>query len=174
MVIYINAEMKRLFLVRHAKSSWEDPSLDDIDRPLNTRGEKNAPEMGERLKKQGILPDLLISSPARRASSTAKKIAKKIEYSKKDILINEDLYHGSDAMLINIVKTLDDTANSVMLFGHNPGFTYFANQLCNINISNIPTAGIVAIEFQIDTWSEAELGNGELVFFDYPKKNTLQ
>ena len=171
MTIYINSDMKRLYLVRHAKSSWEDPSLDDIDRPLNNRGEKNAPEMGERLKKQGIMPDLLICSPARRAESTAKKIAKKIGYPKNDILINDDLYHGSDAMLINIVKTLDYTADSVMLFGHNPGFTYFANQLCHINISNIPTAGVVAIDFQIDTWSDVESGKGELVFFDYPKKN---
>jgi len=162
--------MKKLYLVRHAKSSWEDSSLDDIDRPLNERGKNNAPEMGERLKKLGILPDLLISSPAKRARSTAKRIAEKIGYPKNEILINEGLYHGSDDMLIEVVQQLPDTAESVMLFGHNPGFTYFANRLCHINIYNIPTAGIVAIDFQIDKWQDAALGKGELVFFDYPKK----
>jgi len=162
--------MKKLFLVRHAKSSWDDPSLDDIDRPLNDRGKNNAPEMGERLKKQGILPDLLISSPASRARSTAKKLAKKIGYAKNEIQINDGLYHGSDDILIDIVRNLPDTAESVMLFGHNPGFTYFANQLCNINIYNIPTAGVVAIDFPMDSWQDVEFGKGELVFFDYPKK----
>ena len=168
--IWINSVMKKLFLVRHAKSSWDDPSLDDIDRPLNDRGKNNAPEMGERLKKQGILPDLLISSPASRARSTAKKLAKKIGYAKNEIQINDGLYHGSDDILIDIVRNLPDTAESVMLFGHNPGFTYFANQLCNINIYNIPTAGVVAIDFPMDSWQDVEFGKGELVFFDYPKK----
>lgn len=162
--------MKKLFLVRHAKSSWDDPSLDDIDRPLNDRGKKNAPEMGERLKKQGIRPDLLIASPARRAHGTAIKLSKKIGYPKEEIIINDGLYHGSDDMLIDIVRTLPDSAESIMLFGHNPGFTYFANQLCNININNIPTAGIVAIDFHIDAWRDVDFGKGELVFFDYPKK----
>jgi phosphohistidine phosphatase len=162
--------MKTLYLVRHAKSSWDDPSLDDIDRPLNPRGKRDAPEMGERLKKLKILPDLLITSPGKRARSTAKKIARQIGYPKKDILIDDALYHGSDDMLIDIVKNLPDTTQSVMLFGHNPGFTAFANQLCNINIYNIPTAGIVAIDFHTDNWHDAEPGKGELVFFDYPKK----
>ena len=162
--------MKKLFLVRHAKSSWDDPSLDDIDRPLNARGKENAPEMGERLKKQEILPDLLISSPAKRARSTAKKLAKKIGYPKNEIRIDDGLYHGSDDMLIDIVRKLPDSADGVMLFGHNPGFTDFTNQLCNINIYNIPTAGIVAIDFVIDSWQEVDFGKGDLEFFDYPKK----
>jgi phosphohistidine phosphatase len=92
--------MKKLYLVRHAKSSWEDSSLDDIDRPLNGRGKNNAPEMGERLKKQGILPDLLISSPAKRAMSTAKKIAERVGYSKKEILIDENLYPNNSLILL--------------------------------------------------------------------------
>jgi phosphohistidine phosphatase len=162
--------MKKLYLVRHAKSSWDDPSLDDIDRPLNNRGKKDAPEMGERLKKQQIFPDLLISSPGKRARSTAKKIAKMIGYPPKDILIEDALYHGNDDMLIEIVRDLPNSVKSAMLFGHNPGFTSFANQLCNINIYNIPTAGIVAIDFQTDNWKDVEHGKGELVFFDYPKK----
>ena len=162
--------MKKLFLVRHAKSSWDDPSLDDTDRPLNYRGKENAPEMGDRLKKQGILPDLLVTSPAKRARSTAKLLAKKMGYAKEEILIDDELYHGSDDMLIDIVRKLPDSSESAMLFGHNPGYTYFANQLCNINIYNIPTAGIVAIDFHVDSWQDVDFGKGELVFFDYPKK----
>lgn len=162
--------MKRLLLVRHAKSSWEDMKLEDIDRPLNKRGKKDAPTMGLRLKKMKILPDILISSPAKRALSTAKKIAEKINYPKKNILQENLLYHGTNQDLIKIVKNLPDNAESVMLFGHNPGFTDFANRLCKINISNIPTTGIVAIDFQINKWSKADYGMGELVFFDYPKK----
>ena len=162
--------MKRLFLVRHAKSSWEDPSLDDIDRPLNERGKRNAPEMGIRLRKQGIIPDLLISSPAKRALSTAKKISQEIGYPKKNIQIDDRLYHGSSNSMITLIKSIQGKINSIMIFGHNPGFTDFANMLCGINIYNIPTAGIVAIDFSTDDWSEVDFNTGELVFFDYPKK----
>lgn len=162
--------MKRLFLVRHAKSSWDDPSLDDIDRPLNNRGKKNAPEMGIRLRKQGIIPDLLISSPAKRAFSTAKKISEAIGYPNKSIEIDDRLYHGSSNSMLAIIHQLKEKINSVMLFGHNPGFTDFANTLCGINIYNIPTAGIVAIDFGVDSWAEVDYNIGELVFFDYPKK----
>ena len=162
--------MIRLFLVRHAKSSWDDPSLDDIDRPLNERGKKNAPEMGIRLRKQGIKPDLLISSPAKRAFTTAKKISEEIGYPKKDIQIDDRLYHGSSNSMISVIQSLNEKVNSVMIFGHNPGFTDFANMLCGINIYNIPTAGIVAIDFSVDSWSEVDYNMGELVFFDYPKK----
>ena len=162
--------MKRLFLVRHAKSSWDDPSLDDIDRPLNNRGKKNAPEMGLRLRKQGIIPDLLISSPAKRAHSTARKISEAIGYPEKSILIDDRLYHGSSNSMLAILHELKKKINSAMLFGHNPGFTDFANTLCGINIYNIPTAGIVAIDFSVETWAEVDYSKGELVFFDYPKK----
>jgi phosphohistidine phosphatase len=162
--------MKRLFLVRHAKSSWDDPSLDDIDRPLNNRGKRNAPEMGIRLRKQGIIPDLLISSPANRAHTTAKRISEEIGYPKKKIQIEDRLYHGSSNSMLSVIHSQNNTINSVMLFGHNPGFTDFANMLCGINIYNIPTAGIVAIDFSIDDWSEVSYNTGELVFFDYPKK----
>ena len=162
--------MKRLFLVRHAKSSWDDPSLDDIDRPLNNRGKKNAPEMGIRLRKQGIIPDRLITSPAKRALTTAKKIADEIGYPKKKIIVDDRLYHGSSSSMISIIREMKNSSASLMLFGHNPGFTDFANQLCGINIYNIPTAGIVAIDFSTDDWAEIDYNTGELVFFDYPKK----
>jgi len=162
--------MKRLYLVRHAKSSWDDASLADIDRPLNSRGKNNAPEMGKRLNKQGILPDLLISSPANRAYSTAKKISNEIGYPKKKIKVSDKIYHGSNNSILSVLQSLPDKINHVMLFGHNPGFTDFANLLCNINIYNIPTAGIVAIDFKIEHWSDCAYGNGELMFFDYPKK----
>lgn len=158
-----------LYLVRHAKSSWDDPSLADIDRPLNKRGRRDAPEMGSRLRKRNILPELLISSPAVRAHKTAKEIAEKIGYSKKDIILDDGVYHAGQHSLLEIIHQLDNDTESVMLFGHNPGFTTFANALGNLDIDNIPTSGIVALEFS-KSWKDIYYGDGKLLFFDYPKK----
>ena len=164
--------MKSLYLVRHAKSSWDFPKLADIDRPLNHRGEKNAPEMGERLKKQGILPDLLISSPAKRAYTTAVEIAKKIGYPMESIQKSMKIYHSGEDELLKVLKNQDNDRKSVMLFGHNPGFTWFANSLAGVDIDNIPTAGIVAIDFEVNDWTDVDFEIGKLVFFDYPKKKS--
>ncbi len=160
---------KTLYLVRHAKSSWNQPSLADIDRPLNKRGKKNAPEMGSRLNKQQIMPDLLISSPAKRAYKTALAIAEKIGYSKKDIVIEEDLYHAGEQKLFDIIKRQSEENQTIMLFIHNPGITWFANKLCNVYIDNVPTAGVVSVGIST-LWSEVTNGSGDLIFFDYPKK----
>lgn len=162
--------MKTLYLVRHAKSSWDYPHLDDIDRPLNNRGKKDAPEMGRRLKMRGIFPDLMISSPAERAYKTCKKIAKMLDYPKGEIEIDEDVYHASEDGLLEVVRSCDDIWKSVMLFGHNPGFTDFANSLSNENIENIPTSGVFACKFDTDSWEEVDFGSGRMLFFDYPKK----
>lgn len=162
--------MKVLLLVRHAKSSWDDPSLDDVDRPLGKRGKKDAPEMGERLKKRGIMPDILLSSPAKRARSTAKKIAKRIGYPREKIRIVNEIYEGGPDRMLDILKNIPDDPGSIMLFGHNPDITEFANLLSGINIYNIPTCGIVSIHFQTDDWQQVDYKKGELIFFDYPKK----
>ncbi len=163
--------MKVLYLVRHAKSSWDDETLADIDRPLNKRGKKDAPEMGERLKRQNIQPDLLISSPAKRARATAKKIAKKIEYPKEKIKIEEEIYEGEPDQYLELLKNISDHYPSVMVFGHNPGITEFSNALCGVQIHNIPTCGIVSIHFEINEWQQIDYNKGKLVFFDYPKKS---
>ena len=162
--------MKLLILVRHAKSSWDDPDLEDIDRPLNNRGKKDAPEMGQRLFKQGIIPDRVISSPARRALSTAKKITKELNYPKENIQVKEEIFEAGPDNLLLLIRNIQDNPGTLMVFGHNPSITEFANALTGINIHNIPTCGVVSIQFDVNEWSEIDYRKGKLVFFDYPKK----
>ena len=111
--------MKKLYLVRHAKSSWKDPSLDDIDRPLNKRGKRDAPFMGKLLRKEGVKPDLIITSPAKRAFFTAKTIANEIDYSKKDIVKSNLVYLTSTNELLEVINDISQEVKTAMLFGHN-------------------------------------------------------
>ncbi|QSE97426.1 SixA phosphatase family protein [Fulvivirga lutea] len=161
--------MKTLYLVRHAKSSWDYPELTDFERPLNKRGERDSPEMGKRLRKKGILPDLLLSSPANRALTTCKNIAQEIGYPKKKIATDRSIYHAGENTLLKVVQNVSDEHQSLMLFGHNPGFTDFANELANTDIYNIPTCGVFACSFEVKKWSEISFGYGQLLFYDYPK-----
>ena len=123
--------MKTIILVRHAKSSWKDTSLDDFDRPLNKRGKRNAPFMGEKLKNRQIVPDLILSSPAKRAKKTATIVAKTIGYPKKKIQYSDNMYHSSARYLLEMVRNQDDESETIMLFGHNPDFNDFADMLLN-------------------------------------------
>lgn len=162
--------MKTLYLVRHAKSSWDYPALDDIDRPLSKRGKKNAPEMGERLVARNILPEILVSSPAKRAISTARRIADEIGFPREAIVSEDRLYLASVEDIVDVVRRTGNEVNSLMIFGHNPGFTDTANTLCGSDIYNIPTCGIAAIRFDTDDWQSVQPGEGQLLFFDFPKK----
>src|SRR5215471_13645034 len=130
--------MKTLFLVRHAKSSRDDPALPDKERPLNDRGLRDAPRMGERLANQDVRPDLIMSSPAARALATAELIAKKLDYKRKDIVVDERLYAAHADELLEIVQELSDRLKDVMLFGHNPELTELANRLSS-KITDMPT-----------------------------------
>ena len=163
--------MKTLYLVRHAKSSWKYPQLTDFDRPLNKRGQRDAPEMGRRLKDREVVPDLLLASPANRALTTCHEIARKIGYPQQDIQTNENIYHAGTGTLLRIVQKVPDSYQSLMLFGHNPGFTDFANELAGTEIWNIPTCGIFACTFSVTRWSDIDFGKGRMVFYDYPKKD---
>lgn len=166
--------MKKLYLIRHAKSSWDNTLMKDIDRPLNKRGEKDAPRMAKRIKEQRIFPDIILSSPAHRALSTCKAFCRILKLEEKQIKIAHQLYHASEDDLLEVVRGLQDRKNDdeeiVFLFGHNPGLTEFANSLLNEDIDNIPTCGIIACSFSVKKWSEVSWGSGELEFFDYPKK----
>jgi len=162
--------VKRLYLIRHAKSSWEDPQLADFDRPLNERGKRDAPRMGKRLAEAGHVPGALLSSPAKRAFSTAKKIGRELGFRKKDIRQDAALYHADESGLLRTVQGQSDKLDSVMLFGHNPGLTDFATSLCRYDFRNIPTCGVACIDFDTDTWKKVKYNQGELQFFDYPKK----
>lgn len=165
--------MKTIIMLRHAKSSWEDHSLPDFDRPLNKRGQKNAPFMGKKLKERQIMPDLILASTAKRAKMTAIAIAKEIGYPQKKIIFDDNMYLSSERYLLELVRNQDNMYATLMLFGHNPGFNNFANLLLKQNpLSNIPTAGVCCIRFDVDNWKKVQEGKGELVFFDYPKRYT--
>jgi phosphohistidine phosphatase len=166
--------MKYLYLIRHAKSSWDNPELDDFDRPLNSRGEKDAPRMGKRLREKKITPDSVITSPANRALKTCKLICKIVGFDEKKIIEIPSLYHASEEKLLNIVRSIKDRTGdeeeNALVFGHNPGLTEFANRLTSEGILNIPTTGVVAIQLGVEKWKDTNWGSGELVFFDFPKR----
>ncbi|HCW07601.1 MAG TPA: phosphohistidine phosphatase [Cytophagales bacterium] len=165
--------MKKLYLVRHAKSSWDSPDMDDFNRPLNNRGEKDAPHMAKILKRRGVVPDRMISSPAVRALKTCKEFAKVLHFEKHKIGTIEKLYHASADTWLKVLQLLDehpgDDEDVALVFGHNPGITEFANQLLNVSIDNIPTCGIVSATLDIDEWKKISYGCGKLDAFDYPK-----
>ncbi len=163
--------MKRLYLARHAKSSWKDPELEDFDRPLNKRGESDAPIMGQRLRKRKTEIDLIISSPAKRAKKTAEILAKPISIVPREIQWLESVYAAGSQTLLHIVRKIDNACQNVMLVGHNPGLTILAERLTGIKINNIPTCGIVAVDFEVDSWNSIRDAKGRLVFFDFPKKS---
>jgi len=163
--------MKRIFIIRHAKSSWDDPRLKDVDRPLNKRGEKDAPLMAKVFKKAYKSADSLISSPAVRALTTCKIFAEEMSYPQNAISIREEIYGASVDSMLAMINRFDNKWDTVCLFGHNPTFTYLAEQLADVNIGNLPTAGIVGIEFGVEIWAAVSLGSGEQFYYDYPKNH---
>jgi phosphohistidine phosphatase len=162
--------MKTLTIVRHAKSSWKDPSLSDRERPLNGRGERDAPEMGRRIAEAGIRPSLIISSPAKRAWTTAKIIAREISYPQEFLQREDDLYLASVDQMLDVLVAQDTRFNSIMLFGHNPGLTEFVNYLVPGLTDNLPTSGVVSVSFEQDDWSLYDKPQVQLDLHDYPKK----
>ena len=148
-------------------------SLMDIDRPLNKRGKKDAPEMGRRLAAQKIMPEMIISSPARRARKTADQLAKALGLCKKNIVIREEIYGASVDELLEIIQSIDDDVASVIIVGHNPETTVVVNILGDLDVDNVPTCGVVAYDFTVSSWQEIKKGSGTLVFFDYPRKKGI-
>ncbi len=162
--------MKILYLARHAKSSWEYEDIDDFERPLNKRGKRDAPYISRILAEKHILPDLIISSPALRAYSTARIFSKNFNYPKNRIQTRELLYDGRADGYFEVIHDTPDTYNSLMIFSHNPGITFLSNALSDKFIDNIPTAGVVGIELNVESWKDVEAEKGKLLFFEYPKK----
>lgn len=165
--------MKTLYLIRHAKSSWDDLDLTDLERPLNERGRKDAPRMGKRLKEKNVFPDLMLTSPAIRAFETCKIIAKILGYSEEKVKTDTRLYHASEDQLLKVIQEiqdLNDDEEVVFIFGHNPGLTDFANSLLNQTIDNIPTCGVIGAKVRVKSWKETKFGSGEMKFFDFPKR----
>ncbi len=162
--------MKTIVLVRHAKSSWENGDLADHERPLNNRGKQDAPKMAAIFSGRNIEPQTIYSSQAVRAFTTAKHFAEVLNYPVHDIMIREEIYSGYEKSVIKIIKKHSDDEDTIMLFGHNPTFTHLATYLTGEYFDNVPTCGVVCIDFDIDSWQEIENENGKLRFFDYPKK----
>ena len=164
--------MKTLTLVRHAKSSWKDRTLSDRERPLNKRGKHDAPVMGKRIAEAGIRPSLIVSSPAVRAWTTAKIVAQAIGYPLEFLQREDGLYLASLDNWLDVVAAQDNGFNSLMLFGHNPGLTDFANYLSPGLTHNVPTAGVVCVNIDADDWLLYERPRTELVVYDFPKKGS--
>lgn len=162
--------MKTLYIIRHAKSDWDDPSLTDFQRPLNKRGKKNAPFMGEILAHNKVHPDLIISSPAVRAKTTSQEIARKVGYDSQKIIYEEDLYMGGVEEIEAVLKKIPASKNTVFLIAHNPGLTLFAEYISGYAIDNIPTCGVFCVKQKKNGWRSIGRDSAEYVSFDYPKK----
>jgi phosphohistidine phosphatase len=161
--------MKTLYLMRHAKSSWSFDDLSDQQRPLNDRGRDDAPLMGQALAKRDTKLDLLVSSPAVRAMSTAALVAHELEYPADKIEVVDAIFEATVPDLLGVVRQLPNTAASVLLVGHNNTLTDFANLLSPSEIPEMPTAAIVCLKFNTDQWAQVDRANAEYYFFDKPK-----
>jgi len=161
--------MRRAILVRHAKSSWGDMSLRDHDRPLNGRGKRDGPRMAAHLYDSIDSIDAIITSSAVRAKLTSQYFKAAFEDSIDEYIIESDLYHASESTILEVIQRISDKHHTVLIFGHNPGYTDFANQYHSGTIDNVPTCGIVGISYKIDDWADASDQNGEVSFFYYPK-----
>jgi len=161
--------MKTLFLVRHAKSSRDDPSLADRDRPLDDRGKKDAPMMGGRLAKRGVKPDLLVSSPALRALTTAQLIAEEVGYKRKAIEVDDRLYASSADALLAVIRALDKQVDNVMFFGHNPEFSELVHRLSGEYV-DMRTCAVAEFGFDAEAWADIGTVKPARVTLDYPKK----
>ncbi|MBC7540227.1 MAG: histidine phosphatase family protein [Bacteriovorax sp.] len=156
--------MKQLLLIRHAKSSWEDTTLDDLDRPLNNRGKKEAALLARLIKTKGLSPQLIISSPAKRARKTAKKIAKELKYPKKKIEINNIVFPGSVSKMVELIDSIDTKLDQVFIVGHSPCLLDLGNYLSGSKIEKLPTSGIILINFRIKSWKEITEDTGVIAF----------
>jgi phosphohistidine phosphatase len=165
--------MKTLLLVRHAKSSCEEPGMSDFDRPLNERGKKDAPEMAKRIRDKDIKIDLFVSSPAKRAKRTARFFAEEWKQDKDDILLNENLYMAGFTAFQQAVAELPSGKDVIAIFSHNPGITGYANSLTNVKIDDMPTCSVFAVSADVKEWSEFQNAEKSFLFFEYPKKPAI-
>jgi phosphohistidine phosphatase len=161
--------LKTLFLVRHAKSSWDEPDLPDVERPLNDRGRRAARKMGRRLARRDANPDLVLSSPAIRSLKTARIMARRLGYPRRKILLSPRLYACSANELLHTVRTLDDRFDAVMMVGHSPEMTLFAQRL-GASIAHMPTCAVARFTFDLTSWAQVDRLASTKTEFDYPKR----
>ena len=161
--------MKKIILIRHAKSSWDNPWLSDHDRPLAERGRKDAPKMAKRLRKRNVQPDLILSSTALRAAETAKITAKEFDFPVDDITWEKNLFHAAPHVILKYIHMQKDSKKTMLIFGHNPGFNELI-ALLGGNLDNLPTSGQFGFKLKCDHWAELNRDTAEVWFVDYPKK----
>lgn len=160
--------MKHFYFVRHAKSSWDDPSLPDHQRPLNARGEREAPIMGALLQQRGVQPQLIIASPAVRAQRTATLFAERLGYPVAEIYTEGKLYEATIDEVIDVLESTPDEVDCVLFFGHNMAFTYVAYHFGNA-IENLPTSGVISLESTATRWLDVHPSNTRIMAIDFPK-----
>ena len=164
------ATLRRLTLVRHAKSDWSLPGQEDWDRVLNRRGQQDAPEMARRLRSRKFKPDLILTSPAVRALTTASIMARELKVPAEHIAQDERLYLAEPRQMLEVIHELGGQVGHLMVFGHNPGITEFANQLSGGDkIDNLPTCGVFTACFKLGDWSQLDWKSGLEAEFDYPR-----
>lgn len=161
--------MKTVVLIRHAKSSWDNIAASDIERPLNDRGKKNAPEMARRLIDKGVKLDALLSSPAKRAKTTAEYFADAHDISRKRIVVVPELYLATRDAFVHAIRNAPGTANTIAVFSHNNGISEFANSLSDTRIDHMPTCAMFAVNCDISDWLDFMPASNNFYFFDYPK-----
>jgi len=161
--------MKTLLLIRHAKSSWDTPMQKDFDRPLNDRGHHDAPVMAKRMLDKHIKIDTFISSPAKRALTTAKYFAETYDQKEKQIIKIAALYEASYKTFYDVIAEVEDVYKCIAVFSHNPGITAFANDLTKVQVDDMPTCSIFTVQADIKSWKLFKEANKTFLFFDYPK-----
>ncbi|MEO8467523.1 MAG: histidine phosphatase family protein [Gammaproteobacteria bacterium] len=162
--------MKRLILLRHAKSSWSAEGLADFERPLSGRGERDAPLMAARLRERSIRPTLVLSSPALRARRTAELVAAEFDDFDEGIKLDARLYLATPAEILAVVVEQVDELDCLLVVGHNPGLTELSNLLLpGLDLENLPTAGVVVSDFAAERWAEIRSAGRRLFYYDYPK-----
>jgi phosphohistidine phosphatase len=162
--------IRRLTLVRHAKSSWDYAELSDFERPLNARGRRDAPGMAKRLAAELERPLRLVSSPALRAITTAHAFAEALGLAHTAIRVEPRIYEATRGTLFSLVQELDDADHHVILFGHNPGFSELAQLLAPCSFSEMPTCATATLGFELKRWRELQPHAGTLLRYEFPKK----
>jgi phosphohistidine phosphatase len=164
--------VKTLYLLRHAKSSWDDPSIVDFDRPLNKRGLRDAPFMGKLLAGMGEMPGIIVTSPARRALTTARLFAEAFGLPPAGLVEIAPLYAASPETILDVISELDDAFESAMVVGHNPGLTQVAAALSPGALNHMPTCSVAAFSLDVDSWMKIRPGTGRMRFFETPKHHS--
>lgn len=163
--------MKTLCLIRHAKSSWHDPAMDDKQRPLDERGELDAKVLGDFLKAKKLTPDIILCSPAIRTAVTAEIVARELGLKADQVIANEEIYEAGVETLLAVIQQLPKKYSTVFLVGHNPGLTWLANYLADDHMINLPTCGTYCVTFDTSDWKEITMVEGKTLFIDTPQQH---